>query len=352
MAIMARYVGLEAYVHTGYFVFEETGLAGHHGWCEIILDGKNYIFDPQRDYRWTLNGTDKDRALYYFGIPADGKSNHRYTILPDTVANAARDAQFLPVTASRSVEINTVASRSGTVSNSGACVVGKAVTLTASGSLEGWYDSSGNLLSTENPYTFTANTPITLYAIFTGDHFVDIPKSTWYEAQVSAAVERGITKGTDALHFDPDGTFTRAMVVEMLSRIDGADTASAPACSYSDVNQSQWYAKAVNWATEHGIVKGIGEGKFAPEQVITRQEFVTILGRYLEEYKGLTLGSAETTFQDTSEIADFAREWVGKAVEIGLIEGYPDNRFGPTDASTRAVGATIMVRLDNYLNAA
>lgn len=291
MAVMARYVGLESYVHTGYFVFEATGGWGHHGWCEILLDGKNYIFDPQRDYRWTLNGTDKERSLYYFGIPVDGTKNHRYTILLDTAANAARDAQFLPVTATR-----------GGISADG--------------------------------------------------HFIDVPKDAWYESYITAAVEKGITKGIDTLHFDPDGTFTRAMVVEMLARIDGADIASAAPCGYTDVNQAQWYADAVNWATEQDIVNGIGDNKFAPEQVITRQEFVTILGRYLEHHKGISLSSSDITFEDSDQIADFAREWVGKAVKLGLVEGYPDGTFGPTDQSTRAVGATIMVRLDNYLKAA
>lgn len=426
MAIMARYVGLEAYVHTGYFVFEATGGWGHHGWCEIVLDGKNYIFDPQRDYRWTLDGTDKERALYYFGIPVNGTNNHRYTILLDTAANAARDAQFLPVTAKRSysplvsvskqgsgtisgtgrfspgstvtlkavpdannvfvgwydkdgvllsgsreytfslgdsdvsftgkfaatVQISAVSSRSGSVSGAGSYTTGNTVTLTASGSLKGWYDGSGTLLSTNNPYTFTASAATTVYALFAGDHFIDIPEEAWYEAQVTAAIEKGITKGVDALHFDPDGTFTRAMVVEMLARIEGADTASAEACSYSDVDQHQWYADAVNWASENGIVKGVGENKFAPEQKITRQELVTILGRYLEEYKGIPLSTTDVGFQDADKIADFAQKWIGKAVAIGLIVGYPDNTFGPTDASTRAVGAAIMVRLDNYLNAA
>lgn len=97
-AVMARYLGFEAFVHTGYFVFEAgygTG-SGHHGWAEVCIDGVNYIFDPQRDYRMSANGT-ADIPDYYFGIPMENA--WRYS--PETEVNAARDAGFLPVAAER-----------------------------------------------------------------------------------------------------------------------------------------------------------------------------------------------------------------------------------------------------------
>ena len=425
MALMARYVGIDAYVHTGYFYFEAGGY-GHHGWCVIPLNGTNYIFDPQRDYRWTGNGTNTNLELIYFGIPMNGTSDSHYFNL-DTAVNAARDAQFLPVASARTrtylvsasaggtgsgtvsgggryapgasvtltaspgagsvfsgwydaagnlvssdaaytftagesdagysasftatVQIAAVASRSGTVSGTGSFVPGETVTLTGSAAVAGWYDASGNLLSSDSAYTFTVSGAATVYAVFAGDYFLDIPAGAWYAGDVSTAAQRGISKGTSTLYFEPETTYTRAMVVEMLSRIENADTASALASSFTDVDQSQWYADAVNWAAANKIVEGRDAATFDPDGLISRQEFVTIVGRYLENYKGIKLTAASTSFSDAGSIAAYARQWVGKAVNIGLVKGYTDNTFGPEKASTRAEGTTIMVRLDDYLAA-
>lgn len=92
-AIMMRYIGIDAYVHTGIFTFEPGyGTWGHHGWTELDLNGTLYIFDPQRDYRLSANGT-AEIGYYYFGL----LNTWRYQ--PETAINEERDAQFISVQA-------------------------------------------------------------------------------------------------------------------------------------------------------------------------------------------------------------------------------------------------------------
>lgn len=116
-AVMARYIGINAYVHTGYFTFE-AGYgdgAGHHGWAELELDGVFYIFDPQRDYRLSGDAT-LENGYYYFGIP--NENAWRYS--PETEVNDARDAQFLSVTATLEAPVSSNPLSELVVSHAGA----------------------------------------------------------------------------------------------------------------------------------------------------------------------------------------------------------------------------------------
>ena len=87
IAVVARYIGIESYVHTGRFIFEDTSNgAGHHGWAILVLNGANYVFDPQRDAR---NYEYYGRNGYYFGIPSNKTSRYQPNYWSaDTTANA------------------------------------------------------------------------------------------------------------------------------------------------------------------------------------------------------------------------------------------------------------------------
>lgn len=90
-AVMARYIGIDSYVHTGIFTFEEGyGTWGHHGWTELVLGGEVYIFDAQRDYRLCANGTEPINYSY-FGLT----DTWRYS--PEDAINEERDASFRSV---------------------------------------------------------------------------------------------------------------------------------------------------------------------------------------------------------------------------------------------------------------
>lgn len=347
-AVIARYVGIEAYVHTGIFTFEDVSNgAGHHGWSELVLGGSRYIFDPQRDARnWQYfqhNG-------YYFGI-ASGKS---YRYRSDSV-NATRDASMVPVT--YGVKATAVASRSGTVTGAGSHDLRSTVTLTASSAsgkaFVGWYDEKEKLISQEATLSFTAAEDRTVYAMFEGDKFYDVVSGVWYLDDVMAAADRGIVNGMTDLTFGAESGFTRAQAVVMLARMDGADTSKAPSSGFADCTQD-WYKGAVNWAKEKGVVTGRDAKTFDPEGTITRQEFFAMAVRYVENCKEEYLPEGVAlNYSDKSDLDSWALAATERAQAMELIQG--DAGTGllrPLATIKRCEGATILMRLVRYLEEA
>jgi hypothetical protein len=248
------------------------------------------------------------------------------------------------------VDLKLTASRSGTASGAGYYVPGTTVTLTAESadSFAGWYDLYGSLISTEASFQYSVSKGTTLVAMFQGDRFYDV--SGWYQAEVLEAADRGLIKGTTDISFDPTGQLTRGQVVTILARLDGADTTDAAPCPFTDVAQSSYYAEAVNWAYEAGIVKGISETSFDPEGNITRQDFITMVVRYLETVRGLTLEEAATGFTDGDTVSSYALSSVQKAAALGLVNGYEDGSIQPQKQITRSEGVVVLVRLARYLD--
>ena len=110
--------------------------------------------------------------------------------------------------------------------------------------------------------------------------FSDVPADAYYAKAVAWAVEKGITIGTDATHFSPEETCTRAQSVTFLYRANGQPAAGA--ASFRDVPADAYYAKAVAWAAEKGITKGVAEGLFGPEETCTRAQIVSFLYRSMQ----------------------------------------------------------------------
>lgn len=352
-AVIARYIGIQSYVHTGYFEMEYY-YAGpyHHGWAVLVLEGEDYVFDPQRDAR---NWRQSYQNGYYFGIPEEDAWRYDPNRYPeDAEANPQRDASMMPVGAERGhkATVSAVASRSGSVAGAGDIMTGEVITLTATPnegkSFDGWYDASGTLLSQDTSYSWTVTEDCTVYALFAGDEFYDIPVNAWYEEDVMEAVDLGLLEGVTPISFCGDMNFSRAMAVVMLARLDGADIENAPANDFADVDQDAWFADAINWAADTGLVLGKDESHFMPDDPIKREEFMAIIVRYLE-YKGTILEPQELTYTDVDEIDEYALEYLQKAQSINLIQGDPGGTFRPRDTLIRSEGATVMVRLAHYL---
>ena len=172
--------------------------------------------------------------------------------------------------------------------------------------------------------------------------FTDVPENAYYADAVTYVSENGLLVGTALGQFSPDMTLSRGMLATILWRNEGYPQANAS--TFSDVKSDAYYTNAVGWAAENGIVSGYGENRFGPDDPVERQQFATILYRYAA-YKGDRMNvTGDVSFVDSAEIANYAKTAVLWAQENGIVSGKSGNRFDPAGQSTRAEAATILYR--------
>lgn len=173
--------------------------------------------------------------------------------------------------------------------------------------------------------------------------FSDVRSSDWFYEPVCYAYEAGIMTGTSATTFAPNLTTTRGMIVAILHRLEGSP--SVGSADFKDVKASDWYADAVNWAAANGVVNGMGNGFFAPNAAITREQLAAIIRNYAA-YKGEDVSTnADISWcWDAFMISDWAEESLAWAVGEGLITGTTMFTISPRDPATRAQVAAIFQR--------
>ena len=116
-----------------------------------------------------------------------------------------------------------------------------------------------------------------------GRLFTDVDAQQWYYAYVGEAVRQGLMSGTGAYTFSPDTVMTRAMLAAVLYGMAGQPAAAAGSTGFADVPDGAWYADAVRWAVQAGIVTGMGDGRFAPDDPVTREQLAVFLYRYAQQ---------------------------------------------------------------------
>ena len=155
---------------------------------------------------------------------------------------------------------------------------------------------------------------------------------------------REIFRGVGENRFAPDGSMTRAMFVTVLYRLAGAPAVTGTS-GFADVAADAWYADAVTFAKQNGLVAGVSATKFAPDDKITREQMATLLYRYLG-FAGYTLPENEAkTFTDAAAISAWAVDGVAYGQTHGLLSGRPDGSFAPRDNATRAECCTLFARM-------
>ena len=176
--------------------------------------------------------------------------------------------------------------------------------------------------------------------------FTDVAADDWFFDAVKAVYEAELMGGVSDTEFAPDVNMNRAMLVTMLYRLEGSpEVETAVSDVFTDCADGEWYANAVIWANANGIVEGRSETEFAPNDTMTRQEMAAILYRY-EVFKGAEeVEAVELEYADADAIADWAESAVVYCTDAGLMSGVSDTEFAPAGSATRAMGATVLMRL-------
>lgn len=169
-----------------------------------------------------------------------------------------------------------------------------------------------------------------------GTGFTDVPSNAWYAGAVEYAVEHQLMDGVGNNRFDPDGDTSRAMLVTILWRMAGRPQVNY-LMQFPDVG-NDWYTEAVRWAASERIVGGYDDGRFGPNDPVSREQIVTILWRY----QGSPTAERGQDFADEGNISGYAAQAVDWARQNNVVNGRGGNRFEPHGHATRAEAAAIL----------
>lgn len=298
----------------------------------------SYSFDG-----WYTSGGTQITTAYVFSANTTVYAHWTYT---GGSSSGVVSAPTYPITVDKSVN--------GSVSvSNGSAVKDASVTITVKPD-KGYtletltvLDKNGYALElTEKNGRFTFKMPasaVIVKATFMDDNtmlnlFVDVKASDYFYDAVLWAAEKGVTSGTDALHFSPNAPCTRAQIVTFLWRAAGSP-APKNMSSFADVPADAFYAKAVAWAVENGITGGTGDGKFSPDATCTRAQAVTFLYRA----SGAPAVSGNAAFSDVATNAYYAAA-VKWAEKNGITGGIGGGLFGSNNNCTRAQIVTFLYR--------
>ncbi len=175
-----------------------------------------------------------------------------------------------------------------------------------------------------------------------GMSFGDVKATDWFAGAVEFVTSRGIFQGTGD-GFQPNAPMNRAMLVTVLQRIAGEKARGEN--TFGDVEPDAWYADAVIWASENGIVNGTDNG-FEPDEPVTREQIATMLYRFMK-YLGFDVSASKALsgFPDGGDASPWAKEAMEWAAGVGLFQGDQNGKLNPGGKATRAEVATLVERL-------
>lgn len=191
---------------------------------------------------------------------------------------------------------------------------------------------------TKDGVTLALNGSATVKLVDNSAAFSDVPVSNWAKNAVDFVSARGIFNGTGGSVFSPDNTMTRGMLAVVLHNLEGSP-AHAFDGTFADVGES-WYTDAVHWAAERGIVTGYGDGRYGPNDAITREQLAVILWRYAGSPAAK---DRDLPFADADRVSGYAVEALCWAKEQGIVNGVGNGQLMPQGLTTRAQAAQMLM---------
>lgn len=217
-------------------------------------------------------------------------------------------------------------------------------------------DTNTSIPIANNPTDNTANTSVPTDEILTNQAqdndikkdyfpFEDVKDSDWFYEDVKYVYEEGLMNGIEETVFAPNDSTSRGMIVTILYRLEH-EPETWEINPFDDVEHGKYYEKAITWANANGIVKGYGNGKFGPNDSITREQLAAILYRYAQ-YKGYDISSIEdlSKFIDYDEISHWATDALSWASADKLLVGKENNVLDPGGNAERCHVATVLRKL-------
>lgn len=344
---------------------EDTGGTSKDDLLEIIVDtaaeiGKLNVRMPQDALAEIASVSDADLAISspLISIAFDGKA-------VETISGAASGGEVV-ITAERLADVNGRPVYDLTVTNSGQTVSdfqGGHATVTIPYTLKPGENPNavvvyclaedGTLKPVRGHYDVMLKAVVFRTPHFSsfsiGYHpvsFTDVSVQAWYKNAVDFIAARGITSGTGAGRFSPEAKLTRAQFVVLLMNAYQIDVQTQAGLNFADAG-STYYTDYLGTAKGLGIVNGIGNNRFAPEQAITRQEMFAMLYnalKVLDEVPAAVHCTELSSFTDGAQTADWAAEAMTALVKAGIVGGY-NNSLHPTAATTRGEIAQVLYNL-------
>ncbi|QNK56916.1 leucine-rich repeat protein [Paenibacillus sp. PAMC21692] len=190
-----------------------------------------------------------------------------------------------------------------------------------------------------------------IYAIMEADQvrFADMT-SHWARLGVEHLASKRVVTGMSKTSYAPDRAVTRAEFTALLVRALGLRVQSvADGNLFADVQSSDWYASAVEAGARSGLVRGIGESSFAPNEQVTREQIAVMLANAYRIATEATVSAGSTAdvlsrFEDAAKVSSWAQDAMAESVASGFIQGKTANQLAPTETATRAQAAVMLER--------
>ena len=181
--------------------------------------------------------------------------------------------------------------------------------------------------------------------------FTDVNEENWFFESVYYVYRKGLMTGMTQTTFEPSGSVTRGMLATILYRQADAPTLEESDIIFDDVKEADWYHPGVTWGAYSSIVKGMGDGTFAPMEKVTREQLATMLYRYADEYAKVdTTETGDTSkFSDYADISAWAADAMSWAVGAGILTGSDTGALSPGGSASRAEAAAMLQRFVKYL---
>lgn len=175
--------------------------------------------------------------------------------------------------------------------------------------------------------------------------FTDNPVTYWAHNDIDSVIALRLFKGTSGTTFGPDIVMSRCMLITVLYRLEGSPDVTGYENRFNDVDADGYYYNALLWGSHNNISNGYSDGRFAPDDPLTREQLVTFLHRYAN-YKGYNTDIYTDIggYSDAAKVSPFARESMCWAIGAGIVNGTGNNTLSPQDSALRAQVAAMFNR--------